>query len=347
MTTAFLGSAYFNSIPTAGGKPAQMRVSPAGDLWLVNFGAGGTPNKVYGIEAYSLANPLAPTRLSFTGSPTFAWFNVEQIRFRATTMFAIATSTNSIQAVDITSPAAPTQIGAGLVLAATPVDFALSADQLTAVVACSAGGLRAVDITTPAAMVALGGVVAGTFLGVDTSLWPLVIVTESATGQLRIYDYTAPAAPVLVGSVALPVTVATTGLRRVVVDTTTNTAFVAVTGGGPLTGGQAIYAVNIAVPAAPVLVATIPCAVAGDDTPISIVSASGKRVLVVPLNSQSFSPARIETFDVTTPSSPKFLRGLDLGQVVYDVMVLGAVTYASNRGGAQELLVLDSRFLAP
>lgn len=344
--TTLLRGAYLNAIPTAGGKPAQMRVSPAGDLWVVNFGAGGTPNKVYGIEAYSLANPLAPARLSFTGSPTFTWFSVEQIRFRATTLFALATSNNSIQAVDITNPAAPTQIGAGLVLAATPIDFDLSANQLTAVVACNAAGLRAVDITNPAAMAALG-TVAGTFLGVDTSLWPLVVVTEAATGQLRIYDYTVPAAPVLVGSVVLPVTVATTGLRRVVVDTTTNTAFVAVTGGGPTTGGQAVYVVNIAVPAAPVLIATIPCAVAGDDTPLSVVTASGRRVLIVPLNSQSFSPARIETFDVSTPSTPKFLMGLELAQIIYDVVVRGAVTYVGNRGGAQELLVIDSRFLTP
>lgn len=346
MTTSTRGSAYLNTIPTFGGKPAQMRVSPAGDLWLVNFGAGGTPNKVYGIEAYSLANPLAPARLSFTGSPTFSWFNVEQIRFRATTLFAIATSNNSIQAVNITNPAAPTQIGAGLVLAAAPFDFDLSADQLTAVVACNPGGLRAVDVTTPAAMAALS-TVAGSFMGVDTSLWPLVVVTESATGQLRIYDYTVPAAPVLVGSVVLPVTVATTGLRRVVVDTATNTAFVAVTGGGPSTGGQAIYVVNIAVPSAPALIATIPCAVAGDDTPISLVFANNRRVLVVPLNSQSFSPSRIETFDVTSPSAPTFLMGLELGQIVYDVLVRGAVTYAGNRGGAQELFVIESKFLTP
>ena len=70
-------------------------------------------------------------------------------------------------------------------------------------------------------------------------------------------------------------------------------------------------------------------------------------MLVVPLNSQSFSPARIETFDVTTPSAPTFILGLELAQVVYDVMVRGSVTYVGNRGGAQELLVIDSRFLAP
>ena len=344
--TTYLRPVYLNAIPTAGGKPAQMRRSPAGDLWLVNFGSGGTPSKAYGIEAYSLANPNAPMRLSYTGSPTFSWFNVEQIRFRGTTLFALATSTNSIQAVNTSNPAAPTQIGAGLVLAATPFDFDLSADQITAVVACNAGGLRAVDVTNPAAMAAIG-TVAGTFLGVDTSLWPLVVVTENATGQLRIYDYTVPAAPVLVGSVPIPVTLATTGVRRLVVDTTTNTAFVAVTGGGPVTGGQTIYVVNIAVPAAPAIIATIPCAVAGDDTSLSVVSANGRRVLVVPLNSQSFSPGRIETFDVTTPSAPKFLMGLDLGQVIYDVLVLGPVSYVSNRGGAQELLVVDSRFLTP
>ncbi len=344
MTTAILRTPYIDTVPTAGGKPAQMRISPAGDLWVVNFGAGGSPNKPYGIEAYSLANPRAPSRISFTGAPTFPWFNVESIVFSGTTMFAVANSNNSLNAVNVAVPAAPAVIGAGLALGSNTFDLAISPSTPHVIVPQSAApGLRVVDVTVPAAMVIVS-TTAGSYLGADTSLWPLVVVTEIATGQLRVYDMTIPAAPVLVGSLAL-----STNIRRLVVDPTTHVAYVATTAataGAPLGGGQVIYVVNLAVPAAPALLATIPCAVAGDDTPLRLATFAGRRILSVPMNSQSFNPGRLQTFDVTTPAAPTFLHAVDVGQVVYDAILGAQFTYVANRGGAQELLVLDTRFLA-
>ncbi len=299
---------------------------------MIMFG-GGTPTKPYGIEAYSIAVPEHPVSLSFLGAPTLGWFNTENIQITGTTLFAIATSNNSLNALDISVPAAPAVIvGGNLPLGGIPFDHALSPSGTIAVVAQVTGaGLRVVDVSVPSAMAILASV-PDVYYGVDTSLWPLVVVTSTTgAGSIRVYDLTVPAAPVLVGSLAL-----STGVRRLVVDPTTNVAYVATT------TGQRIFVVDLSTPSAPALLSTILCSVAGDDTPLHLTTSAGRTILLVPMNAQTVSPGRIQTFDVTNPAVPVFLRGLELGQVIYDLTVNGNVTYVSNRGNPQELMVIES-----
>jgi hypothetical protein len=306
-------------------------LSPAGDLWLIMFGLGGNPSKPYGIESYSLANPDVPSPLSFLGAPTLPWFNTEALKITGTTLFAVATSNSSLNALDISNPSAPaTILGGNLALGGTPFDLALNPSGTIAIVAETTGaGLRVVDISNPSAMSILASV-PNSYFGVDTTLWPLVVVTSNtAPGQIRVYDLTIPAAPTLVGSLNL-----STAVRRLVVDEDTQIAYVAVN------GGQVIYVVDLTTPTAPVLLATIPCSIAGDDTPLHLSTYGGRKILFAPLNSQSFNPGRIQTFDVTVPSNPTFLRGVDMGQIIYDLSPVGDRVYVSNRGGAQEIFTL-------
>lgn len=329
------------ALPSAGGKPAALAKSPAGQLWMVSFGAGGSPSKAYGIEAYSLANPERPARLSFTGSPTFAWFSVEQIAFFGVTLFAVANGASPrIAAVNTTNPAAPVQYpGTPLVLGAGSIyDLALSQSGAYAAVPQAGGaGLSIVSVANPAAMAVTWSLGAGQYVAVDGSYWTggagaRLLAANIVAGTLEVWDVASlPAAPTLVASLPL-----STNIRRIVVDTTTNTAFIATA------SEQRIFVVDLTNLAAPVLLGTIPVGVGGDDTPLRIVGHAGRRVLVVPLNANSVNPGRVQTFDVTTPSAPTFLRVLQIGQNVYDCLPDGGVAYVSNRGGAQELLVVDA-----
>lgn len=327
------------AIPSQGGKPAALVKSPAGDLWVVNFGSGGSPSKAYGIEAYSLANPERPVRLSFTGSPTFAWFNVEQIAFFGVTLFAVANGASPrIAAVNTTNPAAPVQYpGTPLVLGAGSIfDLTLSQSGAYAAVPQAGGaGLSIVNASNPAAMAVTWSLGVGQYAAVDGSYWAgagaRLLASNIVAGVLEVWDVSAlPAPPTLVSSLPL-----STNIRRIVVDTVTNTAFVATA------SEQRIFVVDLTNLAAPVLLGTIPVGVGGDDTPLRIVGYAGRRILVVPLNANSVNPGRIQTFDVTTPSAPTFLRALQIGQNVYDCLPDGNVGYVANRGGAQELLVID------
>jgi hypothetical protein len=347
-------SAMTSVVPTIGGKPAVQRVSPAGDLWLVCFGAGGTPSKPYRVECYSVATPGSPALISSTGTPTFTWFNVYQIRFGAplnpTVMFATAGGpgpAGQIVSVNCAVPAAPVTI-MGLSLggggANLPFDMDIEPSGTYAVIAQVGIGLRLVDVSVPAAM-AIVSTAAGTTgcISVDASLWPFVVMGDSTLGTLRIIDYTVPAVPVAVGSVAL-----STSVRRVLVDTTTNIAYVQTNGtpnGLPTGGGQCIYVVDVSVPAAPVRIATIPFSngSGADDLPLHLMTVAGKRILMSGCGSTT--PGRIQTFDVTVPASPKPILMLDLAQNCFDATKIGDYLYVSNRQGAQELITVGAHAL--
>ena len=329
-------------LPSKGGKPANMCVSPAGQLWMICFGAGGSPNKPYRIEAYDITtDPSHPALISSTGSPTFAWFNVEQLVFRGTTMFAAAHPVvNGIYAVDTTNPAAPTNLGSYAGGAGTTsYDLALSANGNTAVLPLNggAGGLAFVDVTAPGAMALLTTVGApNSFVSVVTSLWPIVYAADITSGTLRIYDATVPAAPTALGTLNID-----TNIRRMVVDAVHQKLFIA------STTDQLIYVVDIANNAAPTLVTTIPCGIFGDDTSIHMRLSviGGRTILLVPMSAQDANPGAIQSFDVTVATSPKFLRNFYLGQNMSDAQAVGPYIYASNRGGAQELITFQSSML--
>ena len=327
-------------VPSKGGKPANMGVSPAGNLWMACFGSGGSPSKPYRIEAYDITtDPARPKLLSSTGSPTFAWFNVEQLVFRGTVMFAAAHPVVSgIYAVDISNPIAPANLGsyAG---GAPSYDLALSSDGNTAALPLSsgAGGVAFVNVTNPAAMALLSTVGApNAFVSVETSLWPIVYATDITTGTLRIYDATVPAAPLTLGTLAID-----TNIRRMVADGPNKKLYIA------STTDQLIYVVDIANNAAPTLLTTIPCGIFGDDTPVhlSLSVVGGRTILLVPMGGQDVNPGSIQSFDVTVPASPKFLRNFYVGQNVSDAQTVGSYIYASNRGGAQELITIQSSML--
>ena len=327
-------------VPSKGGKPANMGVSPAGNLWMVCFGSGGSPSKPYRIEAYDITtDPARPKLLSSTGSPTFAWFNVEQLVFRGTVMFAAAHPVVSgIYAVDISNPIAPANLGsyAG---GAPSYDLALSSDGNTAALPLSsgAGGVAFVNVTNPAAMALLSTVGApNAFVSVETSLWPIVYATDITTGTLRIYDATVPAAPLTLGTLAID-----TNIRRMVADGPNKKLYIA------STTDQLIYVVDITNNAAPTLLTTIPCGIFGDDTPVhlSLSVVGGRTILLVPMGGQDVNPGSIQSFDVTVPASPKFLRNFYVGQNMSDAQAVGPYIYASNRGGAQELITFQSSML--
>jgi len=328
-------------LPTIGGKPAVQRLSPAGNLWMVCFGAGGTPNKPYKIECYSLTNPAEPKLLSSTGAPTFPWFNVYQLRFIGTTLFAAAGGPSAqVVAVNTTVPTAPVTISSIAMAGAGnfPFDLDIEPGGVWAIAACNALGLQAINVSNPAAMV-LGSLVAGNFSSVDTTLWPFVVATNTTTGKLDVFDYTVPAAPVLVGSSV----VLTQVIRRVVIDPTTKVAYIQTNGvpnGAPTGGGQVIYIVDCNAPALPVLLATLPFSngSGADDLPAHLFTAGGKRILMSGCGSTT--PGRIQTFDVTAPAAPKPLFALDLAQNCFDAMPLGDYVYVSNRQGAQELITV-------
>ena len=333
-----VGAAPFSSIlPSVGGKPAQMRVSPAGNLWMVDFGSGGNPSKVYGLECFDVTtDPSHPARVSFTGSPTFAWFNVEQIRFVGVTLFALSNdgAARALHSVDTTNPLLPTNISS-VAMDGTCLDFDINPAGTIAVVAQSAGsGLRIVDISNPAAMVIVASV-AGQFSAVDATNYPTVWVSNVLTGQLQAYDLTVPAVPTLLGSLAL-----STNIRRMIIDGATNVAYVATT------VSQVIYSVNIATPAAPALLATFPCSIGGDDTPIRLVTApGGQKLLVAPMNLYDSSPASVWTIDVSSPASPKFFRALLTSSGTFDCIIQNGFAYIANRLEAQELVTVYARAL--
>lgn len=329
-------------LPTIGGKPAVQRLSPAGQLWLVCFGAGGAPNKPYRIECYSLANPAAPALVSSTGTPTFPWFNVYQLRFVGTTLFAAAGGPSAqVVAVNTTVPSAPVTISSIAMAGAGnfPFDLAIEPGNTWAIAACNALGLQAINVSNPAAMV-LGSLVPGNFSSVDTTLWPYVVATNTTTGKLDVYDYTVPAAPVLVSSSV----VLAQAIRRVVVDPTTSVAYLQTNGnptGTPTGGGQVIYILDCsALPAAPALLATLPFSngSGADDLPAHLFTFAGRRILMSGCGSTT--PGRIQTFDVTAPAAPVPLFALDLAQNCFDAFPLGDHVYVSNRQGAQELITV-------
>jgi hypothetical protein len=330
---------YTAIVPSLGGKPAQMQRDPSGRLWMVNFGSGGSPNKPYGIECYSLATPGAPARISYTGSPTFSWFNVEQIRFSTPNILvAIANGPAAgfgIHTVDITNPTAPTNITppAGILFPTPTVgayDMALSPNGLTAFVANQTNGLLAYDLTV-AATPTLISTSLGNFVSVDTTMFPIVAACDITLGQIRFYDYTVLTAPVLLSSLPL-----STAIRRMAVDPATKTVFVATT--SATTGAQIIYVVNAATIAAPTIITTFPSNVFGDDTPIRFfVNSHGQKILSVPSNGQDASPGTVTFFNVTNPASPKTLDIFEGSHIPFDCILVGTYAYVADRGGAQSL----------
>lgn len=320
-------------LPTAGGKPAQQCLDGSGRLWVVNFGADGSPSKPYGLECYDIAtDPAHPKRLSFTGSPSFVWFTVEDIQVAGATLFAVANGPlpQTLRAVDISVPSAPTNLGS-INLDGQVYSLALSPSGTTAIVAQSAGsGLRVVDVTLPGAMAILASV-AGSFIAVDTTLWPYVLASNITTGRLEVYDLTVLATPVLVGFLAL-----SANIRRMVVDAARRIVYLATT------TSQVIYVIGIGNVMAPVLVTTIPCSIAGDDTPIRLTSWGEKTLLVVPMNAQDFNPASLWVFDVADVSVPVLAQVFVYGNILFDCLVVGDYAYLCNRGGGQELVAVTA-----
>jgi hypothetical protein len=354
--------------PTLGGKPAVQRISPAGQLWLICFGTGGTPSKPYGVEVYDVTtDPSAPRRLLFWSASTPApvgpviWYNAYVIKFVGTTMFlvnggymvgATPTVANQFRAVDTTIPTAPANVGlltmpvAGA--ANAPFDFGISSDKLTACIACQGtGGLVFADITNPAAMTEFAGarvtqalLPASQWAGVDTSLWPYVVASDYGNGVLRIYDATnvrTNVPPTLIGSLPL-----NTGIRRVTVDPITRIAYV------QLKTTQQIAVVDLATNiAAPTVFSYIPFPGATSDELVPRIVHRAGRVLMISCTSCA-SPGRVETWDVTVPAAPTFVRYLESAQSLFDLAIgPGDYTYVSNRGGEQELVAINTNALYP
>ncbi len=345
------------ALPAAGGKCTNMQISPAGDLWMVDFGNGGFPSKQYGIECFDITtNPLKPTRKGFMGqaggnptNPTVAWFNVEQIKFVGAMMFATANANGSaspnLVSIDTTNPAAPVVnqvFNLGASATGSIYDLAISADGTKAgVPQAGTGGLKIVDISTPTAMSVLGSVSGGgqQFVSVDGTYWtgptPYLLTCEISLGQFRIYDVTNPAAPALTGSLAL-----STGIRRMVVDQANNLVYIVPS------ATQVVYIVDISNKAAPALIGSLSflAGTAGDDVPIRIATLpGGKRVLVVP--TVGSGQGRITLFDLTVPTAPVYIASVSVAPNPFDCLIMGSYAYVSNRAGAQELLVIPTNTL--
>ena len=350
-----------SSYPSAGGKPAVLRVDGAGVLWMIDFGTGGAPSKLAGLDSYDITtNPLAPVRLgSWLNTLGAAFFNTYQMRFRGTVGFFVAAglapaaASNRLWAVDCSAPALPVVLGFGLTAgtaAQFPFDLALSSDSLTAAVGCEgAFGLQFWNITAPGAMVqyAATTVPALTVNGLDAASWPTLFVTDGVTGTLRAYDCSTVTAniapPPLLGTLAL-----SAGVRRVTVDPVRNLAYVV------MKTEQQVVIVDITTPAAMVVLSRIPIGVGTSDEvqPVffTYTPPGGVAINVLLQCTSCTSPGRIETWDVTVPASPKIIKQSESGQNLFyaDItkLALGAL-YASNRNGEQELLTLDPSFLLP
>ena len=351
-------------LPALGGKPAALVVSPAGQLWCIDFGNGGSPSKPYGFEVYDITtNPAAPARVGYwlqnVGGSAPAWFNVYVIKFVGTTMFATVNGngpSNALKSVDTTNPAAPTNLGS-LALPGVCQDLAISTDNLTAISPGNGvGGLNFSDISNPAALAAFAGAAVtqailptSSWYGVDAQLWPILFTTDYGNGFLRVYDCTnvrTNVPPTLIGSLnfaSAPVgtsLASPTGIRKLTLDPLTNLLYVV------NQSGQYVSIVNVATPATPVFVSTFPFGCGGSSELKPRILHTGGKVLFVMCTGAS-GPGRIEVWDVTVPATPTRVRFYEGMQALFDIIPNATYSYVSNRGGEQELVTLLTETLLP
>lgn len=370
------------SLPSTVGKPAVMRLDGAGTprLWMIGFGTGGSPSKGFGIQGFDISGAL-PASLgawigqAVAGSGGYAStgnlgpYNIYQMRFRGTTCFlsaggvstnGTASAGNRLWAVDTTNPAAVTLLGPGFLQFSTvgtqyPYDFDLGNGGNTAIVGfVGTGGIAFVNVTNPAAMTLLPATIPGiTVGGINAAQWPIVWISDHASGTLRSYDCSAVptgGAAVLLGTSAAGVL--STGASRVTIDTVRNLAYVCDTGGGVLGPVQGLAIFGIANPAAPTLISRIPAAVGGSSElqPVTYDYTNPNTGVVshmLLVCCGASSPGRIETWDVSNPISPALVKVMEAAQALFYAVFANGMLYVGNRGGEQELLVIDQRYLNP
>jgi hypothetical protein len=247
-----------------------------------------------GVEAVSVANPLAPVRSGFLATPSFA---MDVVVERGMLYVAAASSGLKIASA---SPLAPTRFPP-VALPDLPRDIAVSGT--IGYLALGSEGLQTVDLSNPALPALLGSYPTGDALDVEV-VGDRAYVAAGLFG-LRILDVSDPANPIHLGLEDTPgfaYDVAVSGSVAYVADQTS------------------LILLDVSNPADPSLIGSSGVDAYG-------VAVAGSYAYVAYWNSVS-QFGGLSVLDVSRPGSPTIVGGADLSNVPgEDVVVTGTTAY--------------------
>lgn len=272
-------------------SPSSMRIANGRA-----FIAGGLD----GLRIVSLSDPSAPTEISsvFVG-------NALSIDVKGNLAY-VGEELDGIRIFDVSNPANPTYVGTADT-PGTPREVRVSGTR--AYVADGLYGLRIIDVADPAAPVLLGGIHSGNATGVEV----VGIHAYVVDAAFRIFDVTTPAFP-LQRSAFVPPSGAPTAIALA-----WPLAFVATT--------SATYVLNVAQPASPALLATIP--------------AGGTELEAVGRTLYIGSGSATVVVDVSAPALP-IVRSVHTGMPASDLERVGSLIFTLLGGNPNHFRVFDA-----